>query len=375
MKMRLQWMLTTAALLSVASCGGRDGDRPGGGAAAEEKGLNVYNWADYVAATTIRDFEDRTGIKVNYDTYDSNEVLETKLLTGRTSYDVVFPSAVWFERQVKAGVFLELDKSRLPNLAKLDPDIMQRLANYDPGNRHGIDYMWGTIGLGYNPKLVQKALGTDKLDSWGAVFDPAVASRLATCGIALVDSPEDVSVAAKIYLGRDPNSESQEDLAAVEDLLMAIRPYVRYFQTSQLVNDLASGEICVAFFWNGDARQAQARGAAAQPPVQVSYALPREGSGAWFDAVAIPADAPHPQNAHAFLNYLMEPEVIAAISNEMGYANGNAASLPYVNADLRNDPAVYPPDAVRKSLHAVTARSQNYSRDLNRTWTRVKTGQ
>jgi putrescine transport system substrate-binding protein len=297
------------------------------------------------------------------------------LLRGHTGYDVVFPSAIYFERQVKAGVFLKLDRSRLPNLSNLDPDIMQRLTIYDPGNRHGINYMWGTVGLAYNPKLVQKVLGTDRIEGWGAVFDPAVASRLAKCGVAMLDSPEDVSISAKIFLGREPNSESPEDLADVENLLNKVRPYIRYFHSSQQVNDLASGEICVALAWNGDALQAGARGASAQPPVQVSYALPREGSGMWLDAVAIPTDAPHPQNAHAFLNYLMEPAVIAAISNEIGFANGNSASLPLVGATLRDDPTVYPPEEVRRTLHTVTARSQAYSRELNRAWTRVKTGQ
>jgi putrescine transport system substrate-binding protein len=341
----------------------------------EEKVLNVYNWADYVAPTTIADFEARTGIKVNYDTYDSNEVLETKLLTGHTGYDVVFPSAVYFERQVKAGVFLKLDKSKLPNLVNLDPEIMRRLALYDPGNDHGINYMWGKIGIGYNPQMVKKVLGTDTIDSWGALFDPGQASKLAKCGLALLDSPGDVDAGAKIYLGIDLNSESAEDLARIESLLTAVRPYIRYFNSSQHINDLSSGEICAAFVWNGDVLQARARAAAASPPMQVAYALPKEGSGTWFDAVAIPADAPHPQNAHAFLNYLMEPEVIAAASNAIGFANGNAASRAFVSAVLLGDPAVYPADEMMRKLLTSTVRSQAHSRDLNRVWTRIKTGQ
>jgi putrescine transport system substrate-binding protein len=365
-----------AIVLSFGGCGGGHGDAGGTSpAGAEDKLVNVYNWSDYIGSKTIADFEARTGIKVNYDTYDSNEVLETKLLTGRTGYDVVFPSALYFERQVKAGVFLPLDRKKLPNWSNLDPDIMARLAAYDPGNEHAINYMWGTIGLGYNPRLVEKALGTKTIDSLSAVFDPAVAARLSKCGIAWLDSPEDVSGMAKVYLGKDINSEDPKDLAAVEALLSRVRPYVRYFSSSQHINDLASGEICIALTWNGDALQARARGAESQPPVGIAYALPKEGSGAWFDAVAIPADAPHPQNAHAFLNYLMTPEVIAGITNEIGYANGNAASLPLVHAALREDAAVYPPADVRRKLHTPTARSQEYSRDLNRAWTRIKTGQ
>jgi putrescine transport system substrate-binding protein len=367
--------LLVLALL-IGACGGGKVESAGSGSVAgEEKVLNVYNWSDYIGPTTLADFEARTGIKVNYDTYDSNEVLETKLLTGRTGYDVVFPSAVYFERQVKAGVFLKLDKSRLPNWSNLDPDIMGRLAAYDPGNEYAINYMWGTVGLGYNPVLVEKALGSDAIDSFSAVFDPAVAARLAQCGIAWLDSPEDVSTMAKMYLGQDVNSEDPNDLAAVEALLTRVRPYVRYFSSSQQINDLASGEICIALTWNGDTRQARARGAEARPPVPVEYVVPKEGSGSWYDAVAIPADAPHPQNAHAFLDFLMEPGVVAAVTNEVGYANGNAASLPLVEAALREDPAVYPPAEVRRKLRTPTARSQEYSRELNRAWTRVKTGQ
>jgi putrescine transport system substrate-binding protein len=368
------WPVTTVGCFLLL-CGCSGGKDEAAGPTAEERVVNVYNWADYIGPTTLADFEARTGIKVNYDTYESNEILETKLLTGRTGYDVVLPSAIYFERQVKAGVFLALDKARLPNLQNLDPEILQRLAAYDPGNVYGIPFMWGTVGLGYNPQQVEKILGTSRIDSLSAVFDPAIASRLAKCGIVWLDSPEDVSIPAKLYLGQDPNSEDLQELAAVEKLLTKVRPYVRYFHSGQQINDMASGEICVALTWNGDVRQASDRGAEAKPPVLVSYALPKEGSGTWFDAVAIPADAPHPQNAHAFLNYLMEPEVIAAISNAVGYANGNAKSLPYVNEGLRNDPAVYPPQEVRQTLRTVTARSQEYSRELNRAWTRIKTGQ
>jgi putrescine transport system substrate-binding protein len=235
--------------------------------------------------------------------------------------------------------------------------------------------MWGTAGLGYNPAMVRKVLGTERLDSWDAVFDPAIASRLAKCGIAFMDIPEDSLMIARIYLGLDANSQDLGDLAAAEALFMRARPYIRYFNTSQLVNDLASGEVCVAVTWNGYIIQARDRGAAAQTPVEIVYAVPKEGSFIWFDVAAIPADAPHPENAHAFLNFLMEPEVIAKVSNRIGYANGNRASLPLLDPRVRDDPAVYPPDEVRLALVPDTAESPAYIREASRAWTRIKTGQ
>jgi putrescine transport system substrate-binding protein len=364
--------IAVAAWLAVACGGGQDaGDAP----AAEEKLLHVYNWVDYVGPTTISDFEAKTGIKVVYDTYDSNEVLETKMLTGRSGYDVVFPSAVPLARQVGAGAVAALDKSKLPNLAHMDPFAMERIALNDPGNAHAIPYMWGTAGLGYNPEMVEKALGTRVIESWGAIFDPAVAGKLARCGIAMMDVPEDTLMAARIYLGLDPNSQDAGDLAAAEALLQKARPNFRYFSTSQLVNDLASGEVCVAYSWNGYIIQARDRGAAAATPVEVRYVIPKEGSFVWFDAAAIPADAPHPDNAHAFLDYLMEPEVIAKVSNRIGYANGNLASRAFLAPRVRDDPAVYPPADVVGKLHPDTAESPGYIRAASRAWTRIKTGQ
>jgi putrescine transport system substrate-binding protein len=364
-----------AAVAALAACGGGNDETADSALAPEEKILHVYNWADYIGATTIADFEARTGIRVVYDTYDSSEVLETKMLAGRSGYDIVVASSTNLERQINAGVYLKLDKSKLRNLSNLDPEIMKRVALSDPGNEHAINYMWGTIGIGYNPRMVKKALGTDRIDSWDAVFDPVVASRLARCGISLLDAPEDVLAVALIYLGRDPNSESPEDLAAAEEILRKVRPYVRYFHSSQHVNDLASGEICVSLSWNGLVYLARSRGASAASPVDVAYANPKEGASIWFDMMAIPADAPHPGNAHAFLDFLMEPEVIAAISYDVGYANGNVASLPYVRDEIRSDPTVYPGDEVRQKLQPFKVHTQEYSRDLNRAWMRIKTGQ
>jgi putrescine transport system substrate-binding protein len=364
-----------ASLVLLAACGGGNNETAELSDGTEDKVLHVYNWADYIGRTTIADFEAQTGIQVTYDTYDSNEVLETKLLTGHTDYDVVFPSANFLERMIKAGVFLKLDRSKLPNLVNMDAEITQRVAVNDPGNGHSINYMWGTTGIGYNVTMVENALGTGGIDSWDAMFDPAVAAKLAKCGISMLDAPEDVFEAARIYLGRDPNSEKAEDLAAAEKLLTTVRPYVRYFSSSQHVNDLASGEICVSLSWNGLILQARSRGAAAATPVEVDYVIPKEGATIWFDLVAIPGDAPHPGNAHAFLNFLMEPAVIAGVSNDIGYANGNAASLPFINDALRQDPAVYPTEEVRKKLHPSGLKSQEFSRAQNRAWTRIKTGQ
>jgi len=368
--------LAFVAIAALAACGGEaEKKKTADAARAEAKVVNVFNWADYIGKDTIEDFEAKTGIKVTYDTYDSNEVLETKLLTGHTDYDVVVPTQTFAQRMIKAGVFRKLDKSKLPNLSNMDADIMRRVAAGDPGNEYLINYMWGTTGIGYNPQMVRKALGTDRIDSWSALFDPKVAAKLAKCGITLLDAPEDVFDSVRIYQGHDPNSEKPEDLAEAEALLMKVRPYVRYFSSSQHVNDLASGEICVSLSWSGLIYQARARGATAATPVQVTYAIPGEGADIWFDIVAIPADAPHPDNAQVFLNYLMDPKVIAGVSNEIGYAHGNAASLPFVNDDLKGDPLVYPPEEVRKRLYTSIAHTPEFSREQNRAWTRVKTGQ
>ncbi len=367
--------LVALAAFTVVACGGKKEGEEAAAAKPEDKVLFVYNWSDYIGETTIADFEAKTGIKVTYDMFDSNEVLETKLLAGRTGYDVVVPSASFLERQIKAGVFLKLDKSKLPNLVNMDSEIMQRVALHDPGNDHAVNYLWGTTGIGYNPDMVKKALGTDTIDSWAAIFEPGNAAKLAKCGISMLDAPSEVIDSVLIYLGRDPNSEKAEDLAAAEAQLMKVRDHVKYFHSSQYINDLATGEICVALGWSGDVLQARDRGAEAEKPVNVAYAVPKEGAIIWFDMLAIPADAPHPNNAHEFLNFIMDPAVIAGVSNYVAYANGNAASFPLVDESVRTDPSVYPSDEVKKKLHAHLAESQEFSRDLNRSWTKVRTGQ
>jgi putrescine transport system substrate-binding protein len=369
------WQFAIVAALLVGCGGNKESETAAAASAPEEKVVNVFNWSDYVGETTVADFEKKSGIKVIYAVMDSNEVLETKLLAGRSEYDVVVPSAPFLERQIKAGVYLKLDKSLLPNLVNMDPDILARTAVHDPGNEHAITYLWGTIGLGYNPDLVKKALGTDTIDSWSTLFEPENARKLAKCGIAILDSPTDVFAAVAIYKGLDPNSEKPEDLAGVEETLTKIRPYVRYFHSSSYIEDLASGEICLALGWNGDVLQARDRGAVAAKPVKVAYAIPKEGAINYFDMLAIPADAPHPGNAHEFLNFLMDPEAIAKVTNKVRFANGNSASLPFVDEAIRNDPNIYPSAEVRARLHPDLAETQPFSRDLNRSWTKVRTGQ
>ena len=346
-----------------------------GVASAEEMVLNVYNWSDYIAEDTIADFEERTGIKVNYDVFDSNEVLEAKLLAGNSGYDVVVPAASFLERQIMAGVFARLDRSRLGNWENLDATILERVAAHDPGNEHAVPYMWGTTGFGYNVGKVEAIMGDAPTGSWRMLFDPDVVAELADCGVTLLDAPTEVFANLMGYLGRDPNSESPEDVELFEEHLSKIRPHIRYFHSSQNINDLANGEICVAMGWSGDMLIARDRAVEAGQGVEIAYTIPEEGAVIWFDNLAIPSDAPHPENAHLFLDYMMEAEVAAAISNYVFYANANGASLPYVDDEVKSDPSIYPSDAVKENLFADLADSPAFTRLLTRAWTRVKTGQ
>jgi putrescine transport system substrate-binding protein len=342
--------------------------------AVEEKVLNVYNWSDYIAPDTIAKFEAATGIKVNYDVYDGNEVLEAKLLAGRSGFDVVVPSANFLERQIKQGVYRELDKAKLPNFANLDPARLQNLALYDPENRHAVPYMWGTVGIGYNVAAVKAALGNVPVDSWQVILNPANAAKLKGCGLALLDAPTDIVDSVLIALGRDPNSESADDLKAAEAALQAIRPYVRYFHSSQYITDLANGEICVAVGYNGDVLQARDRANEAGKGVKIAYAIPKEGAQVWMDAMAIPADAPHPQNALAFLNFVMQPDVAAAISNYKKFATPNAKAVALVDEAVRTDPGIFPSAEVQATLKPSLSESPEYQRLLTRAWTRIRTG-
>jgi putrescine transport system substrate-binding protein len=341
--------------------------------AQEEPVLNVYNWSDYIAEDTIANFEAETGITVNYDVYDNNEIVDAKLLAGSSGYDLVVPSGNFLERQIQAGLILPLDKAQLPNLANLDPSAQATAAIVDPDNAHGVPYMLNTIGLGYNVAKVAEALGTtDAPTSWDLLFDPATVSKLAGCGVAVMDSPSEVMGSALHYLGLDPNSESEEDLAKAEALLTSIKPSIRYFHSSQYIDDLGNGEICLAMGYSGDmfiAADAAAEGN------EISYLIPEEGAPTLYDFMAIPADAPHPGNAHKFINYILEPEVVAAITNTVFYANPNPASLEFVDAEVKDNPSIYPSEETLANGFTMKAHSPEYEEVLTRTWTRIKTGQ
>ncbi|WP_246779948.1 MULTISPECIES: polyamine ABC transporter substrate-binding protein [Rhizobium] len=344
-------------------------------AQAEDKVVNIYNWSDYIDNSILADFTKETGIKVVYDTFDQNETLETKLLAGKTGYDIVVPTAYFLQRQIKAGVFQKIDKSKLPNISNMWDTVQKRIATYDPGNQYAIDYMWGTSGVGYNVDKVKQILGTDDAPDINVIFDPKLAAKFKDCGIYVLDSPTDVIPAALRYLGLDPNSTKQEDFKKAEDLLTAIRPFVRKFHSSEYINALANGDICLAFGYSGDVLQARNRAAEAKNGVNIAYSIPTKGAQMWFDVMAIPADAPHVEEAHIFLNYIMRPEVIAKASNFTSYANGNKASQQFVSKDVLEDPSVYPTDAVREKLYTLTPWDSKTQRVATRLWTKVTTGQ
>ena len=340
----------------------------------DEKVLNVYNWSDYIADDTVKNFEAKYGVKVNYDVFDSNELVETKMLAGSSGYDIVVPSSQFMERQVKAGVFAKLDKSLLTNIGNLDPATLKQVAMYDPGNEHAIPYMWSTDGIGYNVDKVKKLIPDAPVDSWALIFDPKYAAKLKDCGISILDAPSDIRSIVLIYLGKDPNSQNPEDLKLAESQLMKIRPYVRKINSSQYIEDLANGDLCVALGYNGDVLQARDRAFEAKNGINIAYVIPKEGSIVTIDTMVIPADAKHPKNAHLFMNYLMEPEVAAANSNKVNYANGNTASEAFLNESVKNDPAVYPTAEIKAKLTPELSVADDYNRLLTRTWTRFQTG-
>ena len=344
-------------------------------AQAEDKVVNIYNWSDYIDDSILTDFTKETGIKVVYDTFDQNETLETKLLAGKTGYDIVVPTAYFLQRQIKAGVFQKLDKSKLTNISNMWDTVQQRIATYDPGNQYAIDYMWGTSGVGYNIDKVKKILGTDEAPDIDVIFDPKLAAKFKDCGIYVLDSATDVIPAALRYLGLDPNSTKAEDFKKAEQLLTSIRPYVRKFHSSEYINALANGDICLAFGYSGDVLQARNRATEAKNGVNIGYSIPKKGAQMWFDVMAIPADAPHVEEAHIFLNYIMRPEVIAKASDSTNYANGNKASQQFVNKDVLEDPGVYPTDEVRTKLFTLTPWDPKTQRVATRLWTKVTTGQ
>ncbi len=360
-------------LLLSACGGGKSGSAAQSGAAESGRVLNLYIWSDYLAPKTLSKFEKQTGIKVNATYYDTNETLDAKLLAGGSGYDVVVPTASYFERQIKAGLFLPLDKSKLPNLTNMDPQMMAKVAVHDPGNAHGVIYLWGTNGIGYNEKMVKELLPDAPLDSWRLVFDPKVASKVAKCGISVLNSPAEMMRAVFSYLGKDPNSQAPEDLAQGEAVLLKIRPYIRSINSSEYIEALANGDLCVAVAYNGDVMQARDRAQDANKGIEIKYILPKEGTILWFDMLAIPKDAPHPESAYAFINFVMMPEVIGEITNFKGYANANAVAKPL--ASVKNDPGIYPTPEMLPKLTVQLADSDDQTRAITRVWETFKTGQ
>jgi putrescine transport system substrate-binding protein len=339
--------------------------------------VNVYNWSDYIAEETIAKFEAETGIKVVYDVYDSNEVLEAKLLAGKSGYDLAFPTARPFaDRHIKAGLYQSYDLGKLSGYANLDANILRTLADIDPQNDKLIPYMWGTTGIGINIDKVKEVLGADaQLDSWSLLFDPETVEKLASCGVSLMDDPTEVFVAARIYAGVEPNDYGKEGTQAGVNVVNAVRPYIRYFHSSQYINDLANGDLCVAHGYSGDILQARDRATEADNGVNIAYVVPSEGAVVWTDVAVLLADAPNVAEAHAFVDYLLRPEVIAEITNFVAYANANAAAESLVDEEIRQDAGIYPPAETRAKLITLKTPSDRETRNVTRAWTRVKTGQ
>ncbi|MFT6917293.1 MAG: putrescine transport system substrate-binding protein [Motiliproteus sp.] len=344
--------------------------------AAEE--LKFYNWSDYIAPDTIANFEKETGIDVIADVFDSNEVLEAKLLTGSSGFDLVVPSSSFMGRQIIAGAFQPLNKSKIPNLKNLDPKMMDVLSKVDPDNAHGVPYLWGTTGIGYNIDKVREVLGDDApVDSWDLIFKPENIKKLASCGVAILDAPSEIIPLSLHYLGKDPNSFDRSDYkmsGPVGELLQSIRPHVTYFHSSQYINDLANGDICVAVGWSGDIIQAATRAEESDNGVKIDYSIPKEGTVVWFDMLTIPADASNTDNAHKFIDYLMRPEVMADISNYVAYANANLASVALIDAEIVNDKTIFPSDAVKAKLFSLKVLPRKIDRVMTRLWTDFKSG-
>jgi putrescine transport system substrate-binding protein len=361
-------LLLAAVLLAPASAGA---DAP----ARRERFVNVYNWSDYIDPTVLDSFTRETGIRVRYDTFDSNDTLEAKLLAGKSGYDVVVPTANFLQRQIKAGVFRKLDKAKLPHLAAVWPVIAGRLAAYDPGNQYAVNYMWGTVGIGYNVKMAHQILGAaGAIDSWNTVFGPGELAKFKDCGVHMLDSADDILPAALYFLGLDPNSSDPAELEKAADLVTRVRPSVRKFHSSEYLNALASGEICLVVGWSGDVKQAQKRAAEAKNGVDIGFAVPKEGAQMFFDNLAIPNDARNPEEAHAFIDYMLRPEVAAKNASFLSYANGNLASQALIDPAILGDRTIYPDEATMARLYTITAHDVRTTRVMNRLWTRIKTG-
>lgn len=336
--------------------------------------VHIYNWSDYIGESTLADFEAATGIKPIYDVFDANETLEGKLLAGHTGYDVVVPSNHFLGKQIKAGAFQKLDKTQLTNYANLDPVLLKRLEKNDPGNQYAVPYLWGTNGIGYNVDKIKEVLGVDKIDSWAMVFEPENIKKLSKCGVAFLDSPDEMFPAVLNYMGLDPNTTDEKLYKKAEEKLLKVRPYVTYFHSSKYISDLANGNICVAVGYSGDVFQAKSRAEEAGKGIKLAYSIPKEGGNLWFDMLAIPADAPDAKQGLAFIDYLLKPEVIAKVSDYVGYANPNLKSGEFMDQDVRNDESVYPPQAIQDKLYVNVELPPKVQRLMTRSWTKVKSG-
>ena len=342
---------------------------------AQENVLNIYNWSDYIDPADVTKFEKESGIKVNYDVYDSNEMLEAKLMAGNSGYDIVVPTGAFLERQLQAGVYAKIDKTKLSNYKNVDAELAKKIARSDKENLHNVPYAWGTIGLGYNLEMLQKRLGKDMpLDTLDLIFKPELSAKLKDCGVALLDAPADVLSVAMNYLGLDPNSENKADLKKATDLLKANRANYKYFHSSQYISDLANGDVCLALGYNGDILQSQSRAEEAGQGIQVAYSIPKEGTQVWFDLMAIPADAPNKENAYKFIDFVLRGETAANISNYVYYAVPNTAATPFIEKEVLSNPGIYPTDAVKAKLFPQLAHTAKFDRLLSRAWTGIKTG-
>ena len=336
--------------------------------------VHIYNWSDYIGQTTLADFQKETGIKPVYDVFDSNETLEGKLLAGHTGYDVVVPSNHFLGKQIKAGAFQKLDKSQLPNYSNLDPALLKRLEQNDPGNLYAVPYLWGTNGIGYNVDKIKEVLGVDKIDSWSVLFEPQNIKKLQKCGVAFLDSADEMMPTVLNYMGLNANSTDPKDYEKATAKLLAVRPYVTYFNSSKYISDLANGDICIAVGFSGDIFQARTRAEEAKKGINIAYTIPKEGGALWFDMLAIPKDSANVKEAHAFINYLLKPEVIAQVSDYVGYANPNPGADKLMEQSIRTDEAVYPPQAVLDKTYVSIELPPKIQRLMTRSWTTVKSG-
>ncbi|MDQ1118715.1 MULTISPECIES: polyamine ABC transporter substrate-binding protein [Pseudoxanthomonas] len=374
--MKLRVFGVMMAMAGLTACGGGDGAAASGEAGGgKSRNVNVYNWSDYIAPDTNADFEKATGIAVTYDVFDGNEVLEAKLLAGSSGYDVVVPTLNFLGRQIQAGVFQPLDKARIPNLANLDPQMMQKIAKQDPGNQYAVPYMWGTTGIGYNVDKVKAAFGnTEVTNSWDLVFKPENLAKLKDCGVTFLDTPSELIPIALNYLGEDPNSTDPQVIDKAGALLKTIRPYIGQFHSSAYIDALANGDTCLVVGWSGDVIQARERAAEAGNGVHIAYSIPKEGAPLWFDMLAIPKDARNVDNAYAYINYLLDPKVMASDSDFVRYPNAVPEAKALMDKAITSDPTIYPPPEVEAKLFTFAIIPPEVDKQYTRLWTDLKTG-